>query len=692
MKDVPQEELNGVLDKIRAMGDAAECGSLDSSHYRAVDFAVADILQQLSPIYRRSPSDSQESMAEETKEGDLRVQVDPASCKKFEQLLAQRKGPLRNLVTDEETLRILAGLFPTLRGDELSKMLTAIEEVRDEVEVQDLGKQEVDAASGEGEDRVQHVPPGVDAQGGDLDEACSAASDKRGMGLFLPVSGGVSRADDPATAVVPLKDQTIAARVIRTPGATRATALKREGESKSSGLQQNDLRQRRRYPAGREDDSTATAAGVAAGCDASGVEADWEELVQTQQDIIVPVSLFVMCKTVVEDDGGGLFLNGTLVQRVLVKNVPTISPSAGIIDAATQSKLKSLLFPIHLKGPLPGGNIKHRTLYVDDPREPSDEEAEAPGTVQLCAQTLDLISAPLDVRQHWNRFPFRILEGTIELELQSSFRHDDFGSKKILLCPDLLHPVLDELSGKKLQDRLEKIIRIKPSSCLSRLRRLAFLRELPVVELCYEIRLKKGVRRADDGAGLDNNLLIRYPQLTLRFWLYEPVSKAIFKIVGPLTLVLALMLMNFEEFFGISAAIRSNECLEQPASDTYSDYLANGIGIVLAAFFAIPSIREGNIKSPGISFKADDCMAVVFLFGLALSNVRQCRVALVGIILSCLVVVWAVVSFVWFMFERRRLRKRAEREPLLVKQVTEEKKKKAKPRAVEFDKEWWTRA
>ncbi|CAM9385637.1 unnamed protein product [Ectocarpus sp. 12 AP-2014] len=441
---------------------------------------------------------------------------------------------------------------------------------------------------------------------------------------------------------------------------------------------------------GQADGPTRTAV-VAAGCDAGGVEADWEKLEKTEEDIIVPASLFVMCKTVVEDDGGGLFLNGTLVQRVLVKNVPTVSPSDGTIDAATQSKLESLLFPIHLKGPLPGGDIKHRTLYIDDPREPSDQEFEAPGTVQLCAQTLDLISAPLDVRQHWNGFPFRILEGTVELELQSSFRHEDFGSKKILLCPDLLRPVLDDLSGKELQNRLEKIIRIKPSSGLSRLRRLAFLRELPVVELCYEVRLKKGARRADDEAGLDNNLLIRYPQLTLRFLLYEPISKAVFKIVGPLALVLALMLMNFQEFFGFSATVQSNDCLEEPASDTYRDYLANGIGIVLAAFFAIPSIREGNIKSPGISFRRDDFMAVAFLIGLALSNVRQCQVALVGILLSCGVVVWALTSFVWFMFELRRLRNRAERDPLRVNEITEDKKRKAKPRAVEFDKKWWTR-
>lgn len=73
-------------------------------------------------------------------------------------------------------------------------------------------------------------------------------------------------------------------------------------------------------------------------------------------------------------------------------------------------------------------------------------------------------------------------------------------------------------------------------------------------------------------------------------------------------------------------------------------------------------------------------MAMAFLLGLALSNVRQCRVALVGILLSCVVVVWALVSFVWFMIERKRLQKRAGRHPLRVNEVTEEKKQKAKPR------------
>lgn len=66
-----------------------------------------------------------------------------------------------------------------------------------------------------------------------------------------------------------------------------------------------------------------------------------------------------------------------------------------------------------------------------------------------------------------------------------------------------------------------------------------------VPQLCFEIRLKNGVRRADGRAVLDSELLIRYPQLTLRFWLYEPISKAIFKIIGPLALVLALMLVSY---------------------------------------------------------------------------------------------------------------------------------------------------
>lgn len=87
-------------------------------------------------------------------------------------------------------------------------------------------------------------------------------------------------------------------------------------------------------------------------------------------------------------------------------------------------------------------------------------------------------------------------------------------------------------------------------------------------------------------------------------------------------------------------------------------------------------VRLGRARS----FKRDDFMAVAFLIGLALSNVRQCRLALVGILLSCGVVVWALISFVWFMFELRGLRKRAERDPLRVNKITEDKKIKAKPR------------
>ncbi|CAM9223990.1 unnamed protein product, partial [Ectocarpus sp. 13 AM-2016] len=56
------------------------------------------------------------------------------------------------------------------------------------------------------------LAPGVGAQGGDLDEACSAALDRRGMGLLVPVSRGISRADDPAAEAVALKDRINAAR------------------------------------------------------------------------------------------------------------------------------------------------------------------------------------------------------------------------------------------------------------------------------------------------------------------------------------------------------------------------------------------------------------------------------------------------------------------------------------------------
>lgn len=54
---------------------------------------------------------------------------------------------------------------------------------------------------------------GVGAQGGDLDEACLAALDARGMGLLIPVSRGISKAADPGAAAVEYRDRINAARV-----------------------------------------------------------------------------------------------------------------------------------------------------------------------------------------------------------------------------------------------------------------------------------------------------------------------------------------------------------------------------------------------------------------------------------------------------------------------------------------------
>lgn len=58
--------------------------------------------------------------------------------------------------------------------------------------------------------------------------------------------------------------------------------------------------------------------------------------------------------------------------------------------------------------------------------------------------------------------------------------------------------------------------------------------------MCCDERLRKGVAQYTR----PEDVLFRYPQLRLTFWLYEPISKAIFKIVGPLFLVVSLMLVG----------------------------------------------------------------------------------------------------------------------------------------------------
>ena len=56
------------------------------------------------------------------------------------------------------------------------------------------------------------LSPGVGAQGGDLDAACRAGLNEAGTGMLIPVSRGISRAEDKAKAAQELKEGINAAR------------------------------------------------------------------------------------------------------------------------------------------------------------------------------------------------------------------------------------------------------------------------------------------------------------------------------------------------------------------------------------------------------------------------------------------------------------------------------------------------
>lgn len=125
------------------------------------------------------------------------------------------------------------------------------------------------------------------------------------------------------------------------------------------------------------------------------VEIGWDTLREATCEQKVPVSMFVLCKTMVEDQGGGLFLNATVVQRVQVGNIPIPSPPT--LDESTAKQLKELVFDIGLKGPFPGGEVKkRRDAALTGVGEPL-------GSAQFCAQTFDLVSVPIDVRSEWHR-------------------------------------------------------------------------------------------------------------------------------------------------------------------------------------------------------------------------------------------------------------------------------------------------
>jgi len=63
-----------------------------------------------------------------------------------------------------------------------------------------------------GGDAVWILAPGVGAQGGNLKEALQAGLNSRGSGMLIPVSRGISRADNPAEAAKSLQEQINVAR------------------------------------------------------------------------------------------------------------------------------------------------------------------------------------------------------------------------------------------------------------------------------------------------------------------------------------------------------------------------------------------------------------------------------------------------------------------------------------------------
>jgi uridine monophosphate synthetase len=51
------------------------------------------------------------------------------------------------------------------------------------------------------------LSPGVGAQGGELESALKAGLREDGKGILLPISRGISRAENPAKAAAELRDQ-----------------------------------------------------------------------------------------------------------------------------------------------------------------------------------------------------------------------------------------------------------------------------------------------------------------------------------------------------------------------------------------------------------------------------------------------------------------------------------------------------
>ena len=79
------------------------------------------------------------------------------------------------------------------------------------------------------------LSPGVGAQGGDLDAACRAGLNDKGTGMLIPVSRGISRAEDPGLKAKELKEGINVARL----AIIEANTLKRKAPVACEEAEQN---------------------------------------------------------------------------------------------------------------------------------------------------------------------------------------------------------------------------------------------------------------------------------------------------------------------------------------------------------------------------------------------------------------------------------------------------------------------
>lgn len=118
-----------------------------------------------------------------------------------------------------------------------------------------------------------------------------------------------------------------------------------------------------------------------------GTRVNWETIGASRGVQKIPVCLTIACKVVTEDEQGGLSLDASTMQSVLLDGAPA--------DGGSQLLAQLPVFPIKAKGP--GGDL----LRGGDSL-PSWETVETGGqrSLQMVSLKLFLKDGQLDVRQH----------------------------------------------------------------------------------------------------------------------------------------------------------------------------------------------------------------------------------------------------------------------------------------------------